>query len=94
MSLLSNNPRRGDVIVDSEGRLTESFARFLNDLTESNNNDNPLNNFRASGAPAVTNNREEGYTIGSVWIDAPTVYQLTSFASDAKDANATWTPLN
>ena len=90
MSVVVGNPKRGDVISD-KGVILEGFARFLDRLTESNNNDNPLNNYRATGAPAVTNNASEGYTVGSEWIDAPTVYKLTSFAPNG-DAN--WTALN
>ena len=94
MAIVTSTPEGDEVIVDRDGRLTRRLARFFFDITESNNNDAPLNNYQASGPPAVTNNRQEGYTVGSEWIDAPTVYKLTSFASDAQDANATWTALN
>ena len=88
--LISSVPMSNDVIVDGEGRPTRMFAEYLTDLFESNNQDNPKNNYVAAAGPVVTNNRSEGYTVGSEWIDAPTVYTLTSFTGT--DAN--WTALN
>ena len=88
--LIGSEPNRGDRIVDKDGRLTESLSRFFSDLITSNNDDNPKNNFRATAPPAVTNNTDEGYTVGSEWIDAPTVYRLTSFTG----TSANWTALN
>ena len=88
--LIASTPQRGDQIVDKEGKPLESFSEFLADLSESNNQDNPKNNFRATGAPAISNNASEGFTTGSTWIDAPTVYTLTSFTG----ADANWTALN
>lgn len=90
MAIISSLPDRGVKIIEEGGSATQSLSEFLSDLYESNNNDNPLNNFRATVPPAITNNRDEGYTIGSEWIDAPTVYKLTSFTG--LDAN--WTALN
>lgn len=90
MAIIASLPHRGDKVVKEGGILEESFAEFLADLYESNNGDNPLNNYRATIAPTIANNASEGYTVGSEWIDAPTVYRLTSFTGD--DAN--WTALN
>ncbi len=90
MGVIASLPHRGDQGVNEDGSFTESVSEFFADLYESNNNDNPLNNFRATVAPAITNNASEGYTVGSEWIDAPTVYRLTSFTGT--DAN--WTALN
>ena len=90
MGVIASLPDRGDQVVNKDGTLTEGFSEFLSDLYESNNGDNPLNNFRATVAPTITNNVDEGYTVGSEWIVAPTVYRLTSFTGT--DAN--WTALN
>ncbi len=90
MGIIASLTHRGDKVVNEDGTLTESFSEFLSDLYESNNADNPLNNYRATVAPTIANNTSEGYTTGSEWIDAPTVYRLTSFTGD--DAN--WTALN
>jgi hypothetical protein len=89
MSVISSLPDRG-VIIIKEGAATQSFAEFLTDLYESNNQDNPQNNYRATIAPTINDNASIGYTVGSEWIDAPTVYRLTSFTGT--DAN--WTALN
>lgn len=88
--LIGSLPLRGLPIVDSEGSPTDTFSDFLRDIRESNNNDNPLNNFRADAVPLVTNNRDEGYTTGSRWIYLDIVYTLTSFSG----TDATWTALN
>lgn len=90
MAVIASLPHRGDKGVKEDGSFTEAISEFFSDLYESNNQDNPLNNFRATGAPAITNNASEGYTTGSVWIDAPTVYFLTGFTGT--DAN--WTAVN
>ncbi len=90
MAIIASLPHRGTIVVNEDGSLKESLAEFFSDLYQSNNNDNPKNNFRATGAPAVTNNRDEGYTIGSEWINHPTVYRLTDFTG----TDATWTALN
>jgi hypothetical protein len=90
MSVISSLPNRGVKIIDEGGSATQSFSEFLSDLYESNNQDNPQNNYRATIAPTVNDNVSLGYTVGSEWIDAPTVYRLTSFTGT--DAN--WTTLN
>ncbi len=88
--LLSSNPQRGDILVDENGKAKETFAIWMSQMTESNNEDNPKNNYRATLAPTIDNNASQGFTVGSEWIDAPTVYRLTSFTG----ADATWTALN
>lgn len=88
--LIASTPQRGDKLIKEDGSAEETFSEFLADLSESNNQDNPKNNYRATVAPTIANNAGEGYTVGSEWIDAPTVYRLTSFTGS--DAN--WTPLN
>ena len=90
MSVIASQPNRGDVIVDKEGKATQSLSEFFSDLYESNNQDNPQNNFRATVAPTINDNASLGYTTGSEWIDDPTVYRLTSFTG----SNANWTALN
>ncbi|MEE8289716.1 MAG: hypothetical protein V3R25_09930 [Nitrosomonadaceae bacterium] len=90
MSVISSLPHRGDKIIEENGSGTESLLEFMSDLYESNNQDNPKNNYRATVAPTITNNTSEGYTVGSEWIDAPTVYRLTSFTG----ADANWSALN
>lgn len=90
MGVVASETRRGEKIVNDNGEIVEKHAIFLSEMRTSNNEDNPKNNFRATAPPAITNNRDEGYTIGSRWIDAPMVYTLTSFAGT--DAN--WTALN
>jgi len=88
--IISSTPDRGIQIIKEDGSPTEGFAKFLDDISTSNNEDNPKNNYRATIAPTIANNASEGYTTGSEWIDAPTVYRLTSFTG----ANANWTALN
>ena len=90
MAVIASETRRGERITNEKGEVLEKHAIFLSELRDSNNQDNPKNNFRATGIPLVTNNRDEGYTVGSEWILAPTVYRLTSFTG----TNATWTALN
>lgn len=88
--IITSLPLRGAKIVDAEGRILSTLSDFLYEIYQSNNEDTPKNNFRATAAPLVTNNRDEGYTIGSEWIFSPTVYKLTSFTGT--DAN--WSALN
>jgi len=90
MALISSTPRRGDKLIREDGSATEPFAIFLSDISQSNNADNPQNNYAATAAPTISNNASEGYTVGSEWIDAPTVYRLVSFTGT--DAN--WVALN
>ena len=90
--IISSDPKRGVKLVNEDGTALEPFAIFLQQLTESNNQDNPKNNYRAIVAPVITNNASEGYTVGSEWIDSVTskVYRLTTFTG----ANANWSVLN
>ena len=90
MSIIASLPHRGTKIIAEDGSATEGLSKFFSDLFESNNSDNPLNNYRATVVPTIADNRTAGYTVGSEWINAPTVYRLTSFTGE--DAN--WTALN
>lgn len=86
---IASEPKRGDVITE-DGKAKEFFAIWMSQITESNNQDNPKNNFTATGVPTISNNASEGFIVGSRWIFADIVYTLTSFTG----ADATWTALN
>lgn len=88
--LISSYPNRGDKVVREDGRLMETFSKFISDLVRSNNQDNPLKNYSATAVPVVGNNASEGYTVGSEWIYLGIVYKLVSFT--ITDAN--WVALN
>lgn len=52
----------------------------------------PLNNLAATGAPAVTNDVDEGYGVGSLWIDVSN--DNSYICSDNTDGAAVWTQID
>lgn len=52
----------------------------------------PLDNFTATADPGVTNDVDEGYTVGSRWLNTTT--GALYFCTDNSDGAAVWEPLN
>ena len=87
--LINAKPNRATNIIDDKMAATWEMDRFMEQIESSINGFVQFNNYTAVVAPAVTDDGQSGYNVGSEWLDTtgPTWYKC----SDNTNGAAVWT---